>query len=102
VLLLATERAGQTGTQMSPEELDAELRSATDGNGRRILPAFSRQTTLVAWLGERAAYAGLAGRDVLQFFLGGEWEVLVVDPATPYERDYTRPDAERMLASAGS
>ncbi len=100
-LLLATADTGlEAGERVRDEELSVGVRSIRDESGRPVLPAFTSEKALLRWLPEGSRYVVLRGRDVLELFHDGDWDVLALDAGDPHVRLLSRVDAGRLLGVA--
>lgn len=97
-LLVATTGPGLgLGRQVLSSELEIGVRWSETNDGIPFLPVFSSETRLLEWFPEGSHWLGLQGRDMLELFLGGEWEAMVVDPTLPNHREVFRDEARRLL-----
>lgn len=102
--ILATVEPGRgslTG-QTLEHDLPTSVRSLADDAGRHVLPLFTSEYGLREIYPQGSAWVSVAFPDVLRLFVGGDWEVAVIDPGSTDPRDVSREDAEALLRVAPS
>jgi hypothetical protein len=101
-LILASAADLGEGEGVLEEALEVGIVSTTNDDRQRVLPTFSSEQELLAWIPQGSPWIGLRGPEVLRVFLDGEWDLVVVDGAgsTPHSLD--RDEAAALLQSAAS
>jgi hypothetical protein len=90
------------GEGVLEDALEVGIVSTTNDDRQRVLPAFSSEQELVAWMPQGSPWIGLQGPEVLRIFLDGEWDLLVVDGAGSSPHGLTRDEAAALLRSVAS
>jgi hypothetical protein len=88
--------------QVSEDDLGTAVRSLTSAADRYVLPLFTSEYGLREIYPQGSAWVSVPFPDVLRLFVGGDWDVLVVDPGSTNPRELSRADAEALLRAAPS
>ena len=101
-LILASAADLGEGEGVLEEALEIGIISVTDTEGRAVLPVFSSEQELLAWMPEGSPWIGVEGADVLRLFLSGEWDVAVVDHAGESPHELSREDVAALLGDGAT